>query len=316
MFKEIRPKDFFVVPFTNETLMVFTGTYDSAAGSKIYIEQKYTSNNVVLYDTSNKDSKFQYVKYFAPTSGNDLEMYTENDDTLYYSASSGFYMDTYDSTESIFYTIKQEFEKRKYDPNYNLYTTSGTSETIYWISGTENFKVIDIPTMLIGDEIKKDSFQYSYTYNSQDRILYDDEYNRVYHSGSADGIKWVGSIFRDKGIIAIPNIPMDGTNSSSYPSDYFDPTDATTKSNGILQYSSRFTQYTQILNIHIKANEFNKTQNNTMYDNNDKQIADFVVIDTVNLYDENYDLMGQATLSAPILHRGKQDILFRIKYDV
>jgi len=76
-----------------------------------------------------------------------------------------------------------------------------------------------------------------------------------------------------------------------------------------------------VINVPCKAEEFNVSPNPTYiscaptdapYDEGES----FVYITTMNLHDSNFNIVGRATYSQPVIKRSGQDLLFRVKHDI
>ena len=164
-----------------------------------------------------------------------------------------------------------------------------------------NMILINIPQVLYGSEIKPGSVKLSFSSGDQDTNFVEDGFGGVFESGSETPI---GSVFYQHGIILLGSntsfafsaleIGLEFSGTTTIPMTMY----MCTAHRGELNFSNNesFTVFSSASN----KNEITTKANQTY-------------ITTVGLYDEDYNLLGVAKTSKPILNEEGTSIQFRLK---
>jgi hypothetical protein len=165
--------------------------------------------------------------------------------------------------------------------NYNS-TTLNPQKTF----PTGSIGVISIPSKLYGNNIKPNSFRYTFPSGN----YYDDGEGRL-----KSGSDYVGNIVYEHGLVILTN-----TNASTI-------LNFVTSSNVTCSFSSSYTIYETQYKCSMGADEFNYSLNPSVSPGSEGDLLGFVTgsyfspyVTTVGLYDESYNLLAVAKLAKPL----------------
>lgn len=196
--------------------------------------------------------------------------------------------------------------KSLYAENAFIKQENYLSESI--LSSGNDMLIINIPQVLYGSEIKPGSFRASLAGAINSDEYFDDGYGGLYEisGGAASEDLLVGSIFYQHGIImfgeniayhtpeSLDSVSIDFSGTSTIPMTMYICTAPRGESN--FSNNESFTLFSSASN----KNEITTKDNETY-------------ITTVGLYDEDYNLLGVAKTSKPILNKEGTSIQFRLK---
>jgi hypothetical protein len=172
--------------------------------------------------------------------------------------------------------------------------------------------IFEIPKIFYGERIFPGTFVLSETgisgsESTRNVIIKDDKKGSLFRADSSTShAEWnsVGNIFYDEGIVLIkhPAYSSLGINS-------FD-----------IEFKGESTSNVMTVSAISPANQINSSSNpvyKKVNDTNDTSDEDkeFVYITSINLHDENLNVVGRANLSQPIKKKNSEKILFRYKID-
>ncbi len=172
--------------------------------------------------------------------------------------------------------------------------------------------LIDISTMHYAHRIQPGSFMITDSSltgsDSRIRITYKDDGRNALYRADANTLhaKWntQGLLYGNEGlgIVLSPTVPFFG------------------KEQWKMQFSTDATVHVHTMDVYVPAGTANISQNPTHRkfaptSNGDETAKDFVYIDTINLHDENLNVVARATLAQPLLKRPDEAFLFRLKMD-
>ena len=191
-------------------------------------------------------------------------------------------------------------ERKSLDIMKNIYASSSFIKTENYTSSsifhpTININsYINIPQVLYGSEIKPGSlFIQASNY----------EYNDDAHGGVYSGSLHVGCVFYQHGIVLL------GRSFATLALSSF-----------VVSFSGTMKMPMNIYLCQIKSGEYNFTENSSYtnyltssgkYEITTKQPSTFIT--GINLYDEDFKLLGVAKISTPILNEESTNILFKLK---
>lgn len=178
---------------------------------------------------------------------------------------------------------------------------------------TSNSVVIfDVPRLYYGRRILPGSFTISDSLMTGSSggvtmTIKDDGYGNLYRANSLSAhAKWnsVGNIFYNEGLVFIksPLIPFFG------------------KSGYELSFRGESSTFISRLNLVAKASSVNSSSNPSYIDINPSNNANdaddsFVYITGINIHDENMNVVARTHLAQPVIKRGSDKIMFRVKMD-
>ena len=172
--------------------------------------------------------------------------------------------------------------------------------------------LIDISTMHYAHRIQPASFMItdSNITGSGDLVkitLRDDGKNGLYRAdANTQHAKWntQGLFYENEGmgLVLSPSVPFFG------------------KDQWKMQFQTDASVHVHTLDVSVPAGTANVSQNPTHKKfpptrEGDEMARDFVYIDTINLHDENLNVVARATLAQPLLKRPDEAFLFRLKMD-
>lgn len=173
----------------------------------------------------------------------------------------------------------------------------------------QSVRVITIPEIYYDREILSGTFSAS-DYVGNGRNLYDDGRGGIY-SGSLTGTL-VGNIFYSEGIVVLKKADL----TASFADFASQPSNAKWS----IALRGTHTIPVKILRCRAPAGEFNASTNPTFYQvvTGSKQVImpdNTTYIDTIGIYNEEYELVAIAKLSQAIRKDENQDIQFRLRFD-
>ena len=137
--------------------------------------------------------------------------------------------------------------------------------------------------------------------------LKDDGYGGLYRSDAkTPHAKWsiVGNLFYDEGIAIVktPHLFYYGKNKTE------------------INFKGDFNVHSLVLNIPVKANEINLSQNSGFVSlpptsNVNDSHLEAINISTVNIHDENMNIIMKANLAQPIIKTSEDEFVIRLKKD-
>jgi hypothetical protein len=93
-----------------------------------------------------------------------------------------------------------------------------------------------------------------------------------------------------------------------------------TKHSWACEYQTDATAHVFSMDVSVPAGAANVSQNKTHRrfpptNRADERASDFVYIDTINIHDENLNVIARAALAQPFLKRPDESVVFRVKLD-
>jgi len=190
------------------------------------------------------------------------------------------------------------------NPQYYNYSQSSLTYPKFFPTSSDAYiGIISIPTKLIGDYIKPNSFRYTCDSGS----IYDDGEGNILLSGSSI----IGNIFYPHGLVTITS------GSDDFILNFI------TSSNITCSFNSSYTIHESQYKCTIRENEFNFSLNPSLISGSTEGIPyGFVTesyfspyITTVGLYDENQNLLAVGKLAQPLPSSPTTDTTIIINID-
>jgi hypothetical protein len=193
-------------------------------------------------------------------------------------------------------------------------TGAGYYSTQYYTQDTALLfgTLIDIPVLTYGHKVADKSFQVidnAITGSGEKvRISFrDDGKNGLYRADASTQLAtWntQGLLFNNEGvgILMAPTVPF------------------YTKHSWACEYQTDATAHVFSMDVSVPAGAANVSQNKTHRrfpptNRADERASDFVYIDTINIHDENLNVIARAALAQPFLKRPDESVVFRVKLD-
>jgi hypothetical protein len=188
------------------------------------------------------------------------------------------------------------------------YSTQYFTQDTFLLFGT----LIDLPMMTYGHKVADKSFQVidNAITGSGDKVrisFRDDGKNGLYRADASTQLAtWntQGLLFNNEGvgILLAPTVPFYA------------------KHGWTCEYQTDASAHVFSMDVVIPAGAANVSQNKTYSrfpptNRADERANDFVYIDTINVHDENLNVIARAALAQPFLKRPDESVVFRVKLD-